>query len=85
MITFSHVIEVPQGLHARPVASIASCLTDAASRARVRCGDMEADASDLLGLMGLDGRRGQELRFTVEGPDEEAVAERLRAVCAREL
>ena len=36
-------------------------------------------ATDIMGVMGLGARQGDELRFSVEGPDEQSTADRLRA------
>ena len=36
-------------------------------------------ATDVMGVMGLGARQGDELRFSVEGPDEQSTADRLRA------
>ena len=80
MITFSHVIADIEGLHARPVALIASEARKWSSRITVTSGMARADATDLMGLMGMDARQGDELTVTVDGPDEEAAAEALRAV-----
>ena len=80
MITFSHVIKDVEGLHARPVALIAAESRKWESTITVAGRGLTTDGSDLMGLMGLDARRGDELVITVDGPDEEAAAEALRAV-----
>lgn len=80
MITFEHVIEDVEGLHARPVALIASEARKWQSSTTVVYGIKRADAADLMGLMGLDARQGDKLTVVVEGPDEEAAAEAMRAV-----
>ena len=80
MVQFAHVIEDAEGLHARPVAFIASEAHRWISTARVSCANGTADATDLMGLMGLDARCGDELTITVEGPDEEAAAAALQKV-----
>ena len=80
MITFTHVIADVEGLHARPVALIASEARKWQSAITVSSGTACANANDLMGLMGLDARRGDELTVVVDGPDEEAAAEALRAV-----
>ena len=74
MIEFSHTITDAQGLHARPVAQIC-----AAAR-QWESGGLSTSATDLMGLMGLCARKGDELAVKVEGPDEEACADALREV-----
>ena len=80
MVQFTHVIEDAEGLHARPVALIASEARRWISTTRVSCSNGTVVATDLMGLMGLDARRGDELTITVEGPDEEAAAAALQKV-----
>ena len=80
MITFTHVIADVEGLHARPVALIASEARKWQSAITVSSGSARSEASDLMGLMGMDARQGDELTVAVEGPDEEAAAEAMRAV-----
>ena len=46
----------------------------------VCCGGLSTSATDLMGLMGLCARKGDELAVKVEGPDEEACADALREV-----
>lgn len=80
MIAFEHVIKGIEGLHARPVALIASEALKWGSAVRVAFGEKSADARDLMGLMMLDARRGDVLRVSIEGEDEAACAEAMRAV-----
>ncbi len=80
MQEFSHVIADPAGLHARPVASIASEALKWRSAATVTRDADAVAASDLMGLMGLDARCGDTLVVRVEGPDEQEAAAALRRV-----
>lgn len=78
MIQFSHVINDPQGLHARPIASIAAALASVGSSVELELNGRTADARDLLGMLGLEARGGDELLVTVEGADEQQAAELLK-------
>lgn len=80
MVQFTRVIEDAEGLHARPVALIASEARRWTSTTKVSSANGTADATDLMGLVGLDARCGDELTVTVEGPDEEAAALALQKV-----
>lgn len=80
MIEFSHTITDAQGLHARPVAQICAAARQWESGVTVCCGGLSTLATDLMGLMGLCARKGDELAVKVEGPDEEACADALREV-----
>lgn len=81
-VEFSHVIADAQGLHARPVTRICAAAGQWESEISVSCGDAVASATDLMGLMGLCARRGDELTVRVEGPDEDACAAALRETFA---
>ena len=80
MIQLTHVLNDPQGLHARPIAAIASKLASCHSDVEIRLGDRTASARDLVGMLGLDARGGDELHITVIGDDEEQTADILRTV-----
>lgn len=68
MIELSHVIAGFEGLHARPVAQICACARTFESAVTVYAGERSSVATDLVGLMALDARKGETLRVVVEGP-----------------
>lgn len=80
MLEFSHRILDSEGLHARPVARICSEAHLWDSSITVVRGALSVDATDLMGLMGLMAKCGDELIVTVDGPDEEACCEAIRSV-----
>lgn len=80
MQEFTHVVADPAGLHARPVAAIASEALKWRSACTVARGADAVQASDLMGLMGLNARCGDELAVRVEGPDEREAAAALKRV-----
>lgn len=80
MIEFTHVISSFMGLHARPVALIARCALDHASSITLFCRGQMVQATDLIGLMGLDARRDDTLTVEVDGPDEEETTRELKAI-----
>ena len=79
MITFTHIIKDPMGLHARPAAALVKACAAHASAVTVSCGAAKADAKRLMAVMRLGAKNGAELTFTVDGTDEEAAAAQLRA------
>ena len=80
MVEFTHVITDIEGLHARPVTVICAEALKWGSAITVSCNGRSASAADLMGLMGLSARRGDELAFHVEGSDEQEAAAALRTV-----
>lgn len=80
MVTFSYTVRGAEGLHARPVAALAAAARAWESEIRIAAGARCASARDLMGLMALDARCGEELTVTVAGSDEEAAAAALHEV-----
>ena len=80
MVSFSYTVRGAQGLHARPVVEIAQVASTCQSTVTIACNGDTSDAADLMGLMAFNARRGDTLEVTVDGPDEQATAEALRAV-----
>lgn len=80
MIEFSHVIQDPAGLHARPVTELCAEALKWKASVSVACEAATADARDLLQLMALGAHCGDTLRVRVEGVDEQEAAERLETL-----
>lgn len=78
MVEFTYVVRGAEGLHARPVATIAAEARMWESEITVTCGERHASARDLMGLMALDARHGDELTVSIAGRDEDAAAASLR-------
>ena len=85
MVTFTHIIQDPMGLHARPAAALVKACAGFASTVTVSFGAAKADCKRLMAVMRLGVKNGAELTFTVEGADEEAAAAGLRAFLADNL
>ena len=85
MITFTHIIKDPMGLHARPAAALVKACAAYASAVTVSFGAAKADCKRLMAVMRLGAKNGAELTFTVDGADEETAAAGLRAFLAENL
>lgn len=76
MKQFTYTIKDPIGIHARPaglLAKLAKTYTD--TEITVTKGDKAAKASQLMKLMGLGVKQGNEVTVAAEGPSEdEAIA-----------
>lgn len=79
MVEFTHVVQGRAGLHARPVAEICSFAGSYDGKITLAFSGQTVSATDIMGVMGLGARQGDELCFSVEGPDEQSTADRLRA------
>ncbi len=77
MIARKATIRNEYGIHCRPSAIIVQELKDYPGTIRVRdASGQEADAKHLLELISLGLRCGAEIEIEVDGPDEEAMAEK---------
>ena len=80
MKQFNYVINDPLGLHARPAGLLAKLAKPYADTViSVTKGDKTVKASQLMKLMSLAAKNGDEVTVTVEGPEEEAAFEAVKA------
>lgn len=75
MKTFEYVIADPLGIHARPAGLLVKEAKKAQSKITIQKGEKAVDATKLMALMGLAVKQGDKIVVTVEGEDEEAVAQ----------
>ena len=85
MKQFTHVIQDPMGLHARPAGMLVKAVGGYASKITVTAPTGSADAKRLMALMRLAAKQGMELTVTVDGADEEKAAAELQAFMAANL
>ena len=79
MRSFMYTIKAPVGLHARHAGLLVKEASRFASAVHVSLGEKTADGKGILGLMGLGVRQGDLITVTVEGPDEDEAALKLKA------
>lgn len=80
MVTLSATVRNEFGIHCRPSSIIAREAMDYPGSITVRTDGGDANAKSILDLVGLAVGRGQRVRVSVAGPDEEAVAQRFAAL-----
>lgn len=80
MVDFTYVVRGRAGLHARPVAEICSFATSYEGVVTLATAGQTVRATDVMDVMGLGARQGDELRVAVEGPGEQEAADRLRSI-----
>ena len=76
-------VDNPSGLHARPAAAFvrAACAFQSDIRvANLTTGSDPVTAKSIIGVLGLGVERGHRIRVLVDGADEGAAAEALRAL-----
>ena len=69
------------GLHARPAAEFVRLASEYAGSVRVQTADRgPIDGASILGIMTLGVERGESIVVSVDGPDAEAVLDRLARI-----
>ena len=80
MKQFNYVINDPLGLHARPAGLLAKLAKPYADTViSVTKGDKTVKASQLMKLMSLAAKNGDEVVVAAEGPEEDAAIAALKA------
>ncbi len=85
MREFEYTITDELGIHARPAGLLVKKAMEFASAVSVESGTKKGDAKKIMSLMMMGVKKGHTVRFTVEGPDEDAAAETLEAFMKENL
>ena len=85
MKQFTHVIQDPMGMHARPAGMMVKAVAGYTSKITINAPSGTADAKRLMALMRLAAKQDNELTVTVEGDDEETAAAELQAFLTANL
>ncbi len=80
MKQFQFTIRDELGIHARPAGLLAKLAKEyKGTTVTVTKGENTVKASQLMKLMGLGAKRGDEVAVAADGPDEDAAIEKLKA------
>lgn len=85
MKEFTYIIKDELGLHARPAGLLVKLAKKFESIIELRKGDKSIQASQLLMLMGLGVKKGEEVSILIEGTDEDMACEELKAFFEKNL
>lgn len=78
MVTVHAVIRNEHGIHCRPSAVIIREIGDYDGHIELTCAHGDCNPRSMLGLMSMGLECGTEVTIQVEGPDEAAMAARLK-------
>lgn len=84
MKEFLFTVTDQNGIHARPAGKLVAFLRDYQCRVTVQANGKEADGRRLLALLALGAVHGTELRFLLQGEDEDECCAALRDFCREE-
>ena len=86
MKSFTYTIKDAEGVHARPAGILCkACKAMAPNKVTVIKGEETAACNKIFALMSLGIKCGDEVTFTVEGPDEDAKLSELKEIVSTHL
>lgn len=84
MLTKKVIINIENGLEARPVAELVQVASQYESKIYLECEDKKVNAKSIMGMMSLGLAAGEELLVSAEGVDEEAAVEGIEKYLSNE-
>lgn len=79
MKSFSYTVKDELGIHARPAGMLVKEVKNFQSKVTLEKDGKSVDASRLMAVMGMGVKKDQTVTVTVEGNDEDAACEALKA------
>ena len=79
MKSFSYTVKDELGIHARPAGMLVKEVKNFQSKVTLERDGKSVDASRLMAVMGMGVKKDQTVTVTVEGNDEDAACEALKA------
>ena len=80
MVSFSFTLHDPEGFHAKAAGDLVEAALKCSSRVAIYVGGRTGDAKQIFNVMCLGAKNNDEVRMTVEGPEEETDSTYLRQV-----
>ena len=78
MVSFDYLIHDAMGLHARPVGLVVKPYQD--SQITITHNGRQADAKRMFAVMGLQVKQGETITVSVQGGDEQKIADQIRGI-----
>ena len=79
MKSFSYTVKDELGLHARPAGMLVKEVKNFQSKVTLEKDGKSVDASRLMAVMGMGVKKDQTVTVTVEGDDEDAACDAIKA------
>ena len=77
MVQNNIVVNIPAGLHLRPISVLCNRAIDFKSTITIRIGEKSVNAKSVLGVLSACVKHGDEIELICEGPDEVAAISEL--------
>ena len=85
MKSFSYTVKDELGIHARPAGMLVKEVKNFQSKVTLEKDGKSVDASRLMAVMGMGVKKNQTVTVTVEGDDEGAACDAIKAFFALEI
>ena len=85
MQQFDHIVQSPEGIHAKPAMMLAALAKSIRSRVTVSYDGKKADARNIMALFTLKANQGAKVTFTVNGHHEIEDLELLKDFCKKNI
>ena len=85
MKEFNYLIQDEQGIHARPAGILVKAANEFQSDIQVDKDGKKGDLKRIFGVMGLGIKKGDNVQVIIEGPDEEAAAQKIETLFREQL
>ena len=81
MVSFDYLIHDAMGLHARPVGLVVKAVKPYQdSQITITHNGRQADAKRMFAVMGLRVKQGETITVSVQGGDEQKIADQIRGI-----
>ena len=81
MVSFDYTIHDAMGLHARPVGLVVKAVKPYQdAQITITQAGKQADAKRMFAVMGLQVKQGETITVTVQGGQEQQIADQIRAI-----
>lgn len=71
MVSSKLIIDIPAGLHLRPISVLCNHSIDYKSTITIKIGDKAVNAKSVLGVLSACVKHGDEIELVCDGPDEQ--------------
>ncbi|MBB2181917.1 HPr family phosphocarrier protein [Lachnospiraceae bacterium MD1] len=75
MVSRKIMVNIPAGLHLRPISVLCNRSIDFQSSIKLIIGDKSVNAKSVIGVLSACVKEGDEIELICEGPDEEEALE----------
>jgi len=80
MVRKKIIVDIPAGLHLRPISVLCNHSMDYISTITIKTGDKAVNAKSVLGVLSAGVKQGDEIELICDGPDESEALEMIQKI-----